>query len=139
VGGVQIDYESGLLGHSDADVLAHAVIDAVAGISLKKDIGALFPDTDDSYKGADSMGLLLQTALLSRQAGYEISNIDSVIIAQRPKFAPYIPAMKENIAKALGISVDDVSVKATTTEYLGFTGRAEGIAAFASALLIKKT
>jgi 2-C-methyl-D-erythritol 2,4-cyclodiphosphate synthase len=126
------------LGHSDADVLIHAVIDALAGVCLGKDIGALFPDDDQSFRDADSLGLLLKTAGLVRQAGYEVYNIDSVIIAQLPKFAPHIPTMKENIAKTLGVGVDCVSVKATTTEYLGFTGRKEGIAALATALVAKK-
>jgi 2-C-methyl-D-erythritol 2,4-cyclodiphosphate synthase len=125
------------LGHSDADVLAHAVIDAIAGVCLGKDIGALFPDDDPNYKNADSIQLLLQTVILARRAGYYICNIDSVIIAQQPKLAPYIPLMKNNIANALEIDVQDVSVKATTTEYLGFTGRKEGIAALAVALVEK--
>ncbi|MDR2104363.1 MAG: 2-C-methyl-D-erythritol 2,4-cyclodiphosphate synthase [Deferribacteraceae bacterium] len=138
IGGVCIDYEFGLLGHSDADVLIHAVIDAIAGICLNKDKGVLFPDSDPAYKGANSIDLLRKTAFLVDKAGYKVCNIDSTIIAQIPKFTPYIHLMRENIAKALNIETADVSVKATTTEYLGFTGRKEGIAAVANALVIKK-
>jgi 2-C-methyl-D-erythritol 2,4-cyclodiphosphate synthase len=138
MGGVKIAHEVGLLGHSDADVLVHAVIDALAGICLGKDIGMLFPDTDIAYKDADSLKLLYEAGAMVGKAGYIVSNIDTVIIAQIPKFAPHILEMRENIAKTLGLSPDSVSVKATTTEYLGFTGRKEGIAAVAVALVMKK-
>lgn len=138
LGGVKIPYEQGLLGHSDADVLLHAIMDALLGAMALGDIGKHFPDTDPAYRGIDSGRLLLQVAGLCRQNGYRIGNIDSVITAQQPKLAPYIPAMRETIAKILSVSVDQISVKATTTEGLGFCGRGEGIAASAVALLIKK-
>lgn len=129
VGGVTIPYEKGLLGHSDADVLLHAVSDAILGALGLGDIGRHFPDTDPAFKDADSLKLLEHVWGLARERGYKLGNIDSTIIAQKPKMAPYIPQMTEIIAKALGAEVSKVNVKATTTEQLGFTGRGEGIAA----------
>ncbi|KUP22162.1 MULTISPECIES: 2-C-methyl-D-erythritol 2,4-cyclodiphosphate synthase [Paenibacillus] len=129
IGGVTIPYEKGLLGHSDADVLLHAVSDAILGALGLGDIGRHFPDTDPAFKDADSLKLLEHVWGLARERGYKLGNIDSTIIAQKPKMAPYIPQMTEIIAKALGAEVSKVNVKATTTEQLGFTGRGEGIAA----------
>lgn len=136
--GVKIPYSLGLLGHSDADVALHALSDAILGAAALRDIGYHFPDTDVRYKGADSRLLLRECVRLIDEKGYRVVNVDVTIIAQAPKMLPYIPQMILNIAEDLGISVDDVSVKATTTEKLGFTGRGEGIAAQASALLAKK-
>lgn len=136
--GVNIPYSLGLLGHSDADVALHALSDAILGAAALRDIGYHFPDTDVRYKGADSRLLLRECVRLIDEKGYRVVNVDVTIIAQAPKMLPYIPQMIINIAEDLGISVDDVSVKATTTEKLGFTGRGEGIAAQASALLAKK-
>jgi len=138
VGGVDIPYDRGLDGHSDADVLVHAVIDALFGAAGLPDIGAHFPDTDTRYKGADSIALLRETAALVRQAGYEIGNIDCIIVAQKPKMMPHIPQMKQNMADACRIDVSRVGVKAKTEERLGFTGREEGMAAYAVALLYKE-
>ena len=135
IGGVDIPYEMGLDGHSDADVLVHAVMDALLGAAALGDIGLLFPDNDDDYLGADSLKLLRTVAEKVRQTGYEIGNIDSTVIAQKPKLRPYIDEMRGNISKALDIDISCVSVKATTEEHLGFTGRMEGIAAQAIALL----
>lgn len=135
LGGVDIPYEKGLLGHSDADVLAHAVMDALLGAAALGDIGKLFPDNDPEYEGADSLMLTRRVARVLEENGYAISNVDATIIAQSPKLAPYIDKMRENIAAALNIPVTDVSVKATTEEKLGFTGRKEGIAAQAAALI----
>lgn len=135
IGGVDIPYEKGLLGHSDADVLLHAVMDALLGAAALGDIGAHFPDSDDSYKGISSIKLLERVAEILADSNYIIENIDSTVIAQKPKLSPHIQAMRENIAGALGIDVSRVSVKATTEEGLGFTGSGEGIAAQASALL----
>lgn len=135
VGGVEIPYEKGLLGHSDADVLLHAVADALLGAAALGDIGKHFPDTDDSFLGADSMLLLKEVVTLLRQKGYTVGNIDSTIIAQRPKMAAYIPKMKENIANVCSIDPDFVNVKATTEEGLGFTGLGEGISAHAVAII----
>lgn len=135
IGGVNIPYEKGLLGHSDADVLLHAVMDALLGAAALGDIGTLFPDSDDRYKGISSLKLLERTAEIISESNYIIENIDSTIIAQKPKLSPYIQDMRANIAKALGIEISRVSVKATTEEGLGFTGAGEGIAAQASALL----
>ena len=135
LGGVEIPWERGLDGHSDADVLTHAVMDALLGAAAMGDIGKLFPDTDDRYLGACSMDLLAEGGARLTQAGYRIGNIDATILAQRPKLAPHIDGMRENIAARLGISVSRVSVKATTEERLGFTGREEGIAAHAVCLL----
>ncbi|MBP1581269.1 MAG: 2-C-methyl-D-erythritol 2,4-cyclodiphosphate synthase [Oscillospiraceae bacterium] len=135
LGGVEIPYEKGLLGHSDADVLAHAVMDALLGAAALGDIGKLFPDKDPAYAGADSMKLLEQVVTVLREQGYQIGNIDSTIIAQQPKLAPYIPAMRQRIAEVCGIEPGQISVKATTEEKLGFTGSGEGIAAHAVCLI----
>ncbi|MBR0112586.1 MAG: 2-C-methyl-D-erythritol 2,4-cyclodiphosphate synthase [Clostridia bacterium] len=135
VGGVEIPYEKGLLGHSDADVLLHAIADALLGAAALGDIGKLFPDTDEKYRGADSLVLLDEVVRVLRESGYAVVNIDSTVIAQAPKFAPYIERMRENIAAACGTDVSRISVKATTEEGLGFTGEGLGIAAIASALI----
>lgn len=137
VGGVEIEYEKGLLGHSDADVLLHAVCDALLGAAALRDIGYHFPDTSDEFKDADSMKLLEKTCGLVRGKGYKIGNIDSTIVAQAPKMKPYIEQMENNIARACSIDRECVNVKATTEEKMGFTGRGEGIAAMAVALLEK--
>ena len=137
LGGVDIPHTQGLLGHSDADVLAHAITDAIVGVSLGKDIGQLFPDNDNKYKNADSLKLLADAVVAVRREGYTIMHVDAVIIAQEPKMAPHIPAMRVKLATAIGVSANNVTVKATTTEYLGFTGRKEGIAALAVATLSK--
>lgn len=137
LGGVDIAYEKGLLGHSDADVLVHAVMDALLGAAALGDIGKLFPDSDEKYSGADSLLLCRAVADKLNECGYSVVNVDSTVIAQRPKLAGFIPQMRENIAKALGIAVDCVSVKATTEEGLGFSGAGEGIAAHAVALISK--
>lgn len=129
IGGVTIPYEKGLLGHSDADVLLHAVTDAILGALGLGDIGRHFPDTDPAFKDADSLKLLENVWALARERGYKLGNIDSTIIAQKPKMAPYIPQMTEIIARALEADMSKVNVKATTTEQLGFPGRGEGIAA----------
>lgn len=138
IGGVEIPYEKGLLGHSDADVLLHAIMDAMLGAAAMGDIGKHFPDTDPRYEGISSMELLRCTCLKLRDAGYSVVNIDSTIIAQRPKMAGYIDTMRKNIAEALGIDMSLVSVKATTEEGLGFTGSGEGIAAQAICLITEK-
>ena len=135
LGGVQIDHPRGLDGHSDADVLAHAIADAVLGAARAGDIGKLFPDTDPAYAGADSMKLLAQVAAHVRSLGFEIVDVDAVVAAQAPKLSPYREDMRANLAAALGVEVDSVGVKATTTEHLGFEGREEGISAQAVALL----
>ena len=139
IGGVDIPHTLGLLGHSDADVLAHAVADALLGAIRGGDIGKLFPDTDPAYEGADSMKLLAAVAGFVRDRGYEILDVDSVIAAQAPKLSPYRDQMRENLARAMGISPENVGVKATTTEHLGFEGREEGISATAVALLVRCT
>ena len=139
MGGVDIPHTRGLLGHSDADVLAHAVADALLGGVRGGDIGKLFPDTDPAYEGADSMKLLAAVAGFVRERGYEILDVDSVIAAQAPKLSPYRDQMRENLARAMGISLENVGVKATTTEHLGFEGREEGISATAVALLVRCT
>lgn len=139
MGGVDIPHTRGLLGHSDADVLAHAVADALLGGVRGGDIGKLFPDTDPAYEGADSMKLLAAVAGFVRDLGYEILDVDSVIAAQAPKLSPYRDQMRENLARAMGISPENVGVKATTTEHLGFEGREEGISATAVALLVRCT
>lgn len=139
MGGVDIPHTLGLLGHSDADVLAHAVADALLGGVRGGDIGKLFPDTDPAYEGADSMKLLAAVAGFVRERGYEILDVDSVIAAQAPKLSPYRDQMRENLARAMGISPENVGVKATTTEHLGFEGREEGISATAVALLVRCT
>lgn len=135
IGGVTIPYEKGLLGHSDADVLVHAVMDALLGAAALGDIGAHFPDTDERYKGADSMKLLAEVRDMLSDKMCFIQNIDATIIAQAPKMRPYIDRMRENIADTLGIDQDQVNIKATTEEHLGFTGRGEGISASAVCLL----
>lgn len=138
VGGVDIPHEKGLLGHSDADVLLHAISDAILGALGLGDIGKHFPDTDPAYKGADSIKLLEHVARLAGSKGYSVGNLDATIIAQRPKMAPHIQRMRENIAAAVGAEADRINVKATTTEELGFAGRGEGIAAHAVALMERK-
>lgn len=138
LGGVEIPYEKGLLGHSDADALLHAVMDAVLGALGKGDIGRHFPDTDERYRGADSMALAKTVAKMMQGAGYIVGNIDVTVIAQRPKLAPYIEKMQGNIAAAFDCPPDAVNVKATTEEGLGFTGTGEAIAAHAVCLLAKK-
>ena len=135
LGGVEIDHEYGLLGHSDADVLSHAISDALLGAAALGDIGHYFPDTDPEYKGISSILLLEKVVQLLKQKHFTVHNIDTTIVAQKPKLAAYIPEMRINLAKALNISKDLVSVKATTTERLGFTGRCEGIAVHAVCLL----
>lgn len=137
IGGVEIPYEKGLLGHSDADVLTHAVMDALLGAAALGDIGKHFPDSDERYKGADSIKLMEHVAALLNEKGYYTENIDCTIIAQRPKLASYIPLMKERLAKAAGIDADRVNVKATTEEGLGFSGEGLGIACHAVALIEK--
>ena len=138
IGGMEIPFEMGLDGHSDADVLVHAIMDALLGAAALGDIGKLFPDTDEAYAGANSIKLLQKVGMLLEENGYQIVNIDSTIIAQQPKMRPFIEGMCQNIADALQIQKDQVSVKATTEEGLGFTGRKEGIAATAIALLDNK-
>lgn len=135
LGGVEIAHEKGLLGHSDADVLVHAIMDAVLGAAAMGDIGKLFPDSDPAYSGADSLVLLREVMCRVRENGYEVENIDSTVIAQAPKLSPHIQAMREKIAEAAKIGVGQVSVKATTEEGLGFSGSGEGIAAHAVVLL----
>lgn len=135
MGGVEIPWEKGLLGHSDADVLLHAIADAILGALAMGDIGKHFPDTDPAFKGADSMKLLEHVVGLVRGRGYQMANLDATIIAQRPKMAPHILAMRENIARACAVDVDRINVKATTEEGLGFTGTGEGISAHAVVLM----
>lgn len=137
IGGVEIPYEKGLLGHSDADVLLHAISDSLLGAAALGDIGKHFPDTDPEYKGADSLKLLFCVVKLIEEKGYKVVNIDATVIAQAPKLAPYILKMRENIAKALNVDIDFVSVKATTEEKLGFTGRKEGVSAHCVCLIEK--
>lgn len=139
LGGVDVPYRMGLLGHSDADVLLHALSDAILGAIGEGDIGRHFPDTDPAYKGADSIKLLQHVMGLADAKGYRIGNVDATIVAQRPKLAPFIGEMRGNIARALSTDEDRVNVKATTTEELGFAGRGEGIASYAVALLEPKT
>ena len=135
MGGVEIPYEKGLLGHSDADVLVHAIMDALLGAAALGDIGKHFPDTDPKYKGADSLMLMREVKRILSDHGYQIENVDSTIIAQAPKMKPHIEEMRQNIAEALSLDITQVSVKATTEERLGFTGRGEGISAQAVALI----
>ena len=135
LGGVDIPYEKGLLGHSDADVLIHAIMDAILGAAALGDIGKHFPDTDPAYEGISSIKLMEHVAGLLRENGFEIGNIDATVIAQRPKLAAYIPQMCQNMADALGIEVSQINVKATTEEGLGFTGAGQGIASQAICLL----
>ncbi len=139
LGGVEIPWERGLLGHSDADVLTHAVMDALLGAAAMGDIGQHFPDSDPRYEGADSLALLREVVRLLGRAGWEIVNIDSTIVAQRPKLAERIPEMRRNVAQAARIDISRVNVKATTEERLGFTGREEGISAQAAALIRKNS
>jgi len=136
LGGVEIPYEKGLLGHSDADVLVHAVMDALLGAAALGDIGRHFPDTDERYRGADSLQLLKKVRHLMQERGFIVNNIDAVIVAQKPKLAPYIEQMETNIADALQIPEDRINIKATTTEFLGFEGRGEGIAVQAVASIL---
>ena len=133
IGGVEIPHALGLLGHSDADVLLHAISDALVGAAALGDIGRHFPDTDPRYEGADSMKLLAEVRRLLAEKGYRIGNVDATIVAQKPKMKDFIPKMNENIATVLGVSLDDVNVKATTEEKLGFTGTEQGISAYAVA------
>ena len=135
IGGVDIPFEKGLLGHSDADVLLHAIMDAILGAMAAGDIGKLFPDKDPAFAGADSLMLTRRVAEVMARRGYRLVNLDATVIAQAPKMAPHIPAMREHIAEALGVEVDRISVKATTEEGLGFTGTGAGIAAHAVCLL----
>ena len=135
LGGVEIPYEKGLLGHSDADVLTHAVMDALLGAAGLGDIGQHFPDSDDRYLGADSLMLLKEVCRLLEESGYRIGNVDATVIAQRPKLMPHIPAMRRNLAGAMGVEEDRINVKATTEERLGFTGEGLGMAAHAVALI----
>ena len=136
LGGVEIPFERGLLGHSDADVLTHAVMDALLGAAALGDIGRHFPDTDPAYEGADSLVLAAHVTALLSERGYRVNNIDATVIAQRPKLAPYIAAMRDNLARVFCVDADAVNVKATTEEKLGFTGSGEGIAVHAVATVI---
>lgn len=135
LGGVTVPFDRGLLGHSDADVLTHAVMDALLGAAALGDIGKLFPDSDAAYAGADSIALLERVTALLREHGWQVGNVDATVVAQTPKLAPYIPDMRQRLAEAMGLDVDCVSVKATTEERLGFTGSGEGMAAHAVALI----
>lgn len=138
LGGVDIPHSRGLLGHSDADVLAHAIADALLGAVRGCDIGKLFPDTDPAYKDADSLKLLAAVAGFVREWGFEIVDVDSVVAAQAPKLSPYRDQMRANLARAMGIAVENVGVKATTTEHLGFEGREEGVTAYATCLVMRQ-
>lgn len=133
IGGVDIPYEKGLLGHSDADVLLHAISDALLGAAALGDIGKHFPDTDPRYKGADSLKLLEEVGSLLAEKGYVVGNVDATIVAQKPKMLPHIPQMRENIARVLHVDIDQINVKATTEEHLGFTGSGQGISSYAVA------
>ncbi len=133
IGGVYIPYEKGLLGHSDADVLLHAISDALLGAAALGDIGKHFPDTDPRYKGADSLKLLEEVGNLLAAKGYVVGNVDATIVAQKPKMLPHIPQMRENIARVLRVDIDQINVKATTEEHLGFTGSGQGISSYAVA------
>ena len=135
LGGVTVPFDRGLLGHSDADVLTHAVMDALLGAAALGDIGKLFPDSDAAYAGADSIALLERVTALLREHGWQVGNVDATVVAQAPKLAPYIPEMRRRLAEAMELDVDCVSVKATTEERLGFTGSGEGMAAHAVALI----
>ncbi len=137
IGGIRIEHTLGLVGHSDADVLIHAICDALLGAADMRDIGYHFPDTDGKYEGIDSKILLKETMRLLRDAGYELGNIDATVAAERPKLNPHIPLMKQTLADVLGVDAGDISIKATTTERLGFTGRQEGIAAYATVLITR--
>lgn len=138
LGGIRIEHTVGLQGHSDADVLIHAICDALLGAANMRDIGYHFPDTSGAYKDIDSKLLLRDTMKLIREAGYELGNIDATVAAERPKLNPHIPSMKQVLAAVMEVSEDDISIKATTTERLGFTGRQEGIAAYATVLIFRK-
>ena len=138
LGGINVPHNKGLVGHSDADVLLHAICDALLGAAALGDIGQHFPDTDPAYKGIDSKLLLAKVCLLVRQQGYEVANVDTILCLQKPKVATYIPQMRQTIATTMGIAADAVSVKATTTEHLGFEGREEGVSAWASVLIEKR-
>ena len=133
IGGVDIPYEKGLLGHSDADVLLHAISDALLGAAALGDVGKHFPDTDPRYKGADSLKLLEEVGNLLAAKGYVVGNVDATIVAQKPKMLPHIPQMRENIARVLRVDIDQINVKATTEEHLGFTGSGQGISSYAVA------
>lgn len=135
IGGVDIPYEKGLLGHSDADVLLHAISDALLGAAALGDIGKHFPDTDPRYKGADSLKLLEEVGNLLAAKGYVVGNVDATIVAQKPKMLPHIPQMRENIARVLRVDIDQINVKATTEEHLGFTGSGQGISSYAVAVI----
>ena len=135
LGGVTVPFDRGLLGHSDADVLPHAVMDALLGAAALGDIGKLFPDSEAAYAGADSIALLERVTALLREHGWQVGNVDATVVAQAPRLAPYIPEMRRRLAEAMGLDVDCVSVKATTEERLGFTGSGEGMAAHAVALI----
>lgn len=137
LGGIQVEHTKGLVGHSDADVLIHAICDALLGAAALGDIGKHFPDNDPAYKGIDSKILLQKVCELLKNKGYAISNIDAILIMQKPKVAAYIPTMRQTLAKIIKIDTDDISIKATTTEHLGFEGREEGISALASVLIMK--
>lgn len=138
IGGVDIPYEKGLLGHSDADVLLHAISDALLGAAALGDIGKHFPDTDPRYKGADSLKLLEEVGNLLAAKGYVVGNVDATIVAQKPKMLPHIPKMRENIARVLRVDIDQINVKATTEEHLGFTGSGQGISSYAVAGIEQK-
>lgn len=138
LGGIKIEHSSGLLGHSDADVLIHAICDAILGAANMRDIGFHFPDTDPKYAGVDSKILLADTVKLIAERGWQVGNIDATLCAQVPKVGPHIPAMQQCLAQVMGVDVDDVSIKATTTERLGFVGKEEGMAAYATVLIQKK-
>lgn len=138
IGGVKIEHSMGLMGHSDADVLIHAICDALLGAADMRDIGFHFPDTDRKYEGIDSKILLRETIGLLRDAGYELGNIDATVAAEHPKLNPHIPEMKRTLAKVMHVDEGDISIKATTTERLGFTGREEGIAAYATVLITRR-
>ena len=137
LGGIRLEYERGLLGHSDADVLIHAICDALLGAANMRDIGYHFPDNSEEFHHIDSKILLRKTTELIAQKGYRIGNIDAIVCAEKPKLNPHIPTMKECLAQVMGIDTDDISIKATTTEKLGFTGREEGISAYATVLIEK--
>ena len=138
LGGIQVPHTKGLVGHSDADVLIHAICDALLGAAALGDIGQHFPDTDPAYKGIDSKVLLKNVCRLLGEKGYTIGNVDAILCMQKPKVASYIPVMRQTLAETMNISLDDISVKATTTEHLGFEGREEGISAIANVLITKR-
>lgn len=138
LGGIKIEHTHGLIGHSDADVLIHAICDAILGAANMRDIGFHFADTDPQFKGIDSKILLRDVMKLVREKGYELGNVDSTIVAQRPKINPHIPAMKECLAEVMGTDIDNISIKATTSEKMGFVGREEGMAVHSTALIYKK-